>query len=160
MLDIYKCIFHLTCVKLTTGLEISKDLSFASVEIDKNCWLTLPRWKSLCHSLPRDQPQPGSFFQRPREAEKRDPGNEVDWSRAKLWHKLLHRGRVTNNFCRSQLKRKKGPSFEIFQSCCKLHTGQMRYINFYYIDTGVLLKNIPLVKFIKTTSGTRVVYFP
>ena len=25
---------------------------------------------------------------------------------------------------------------------------------FYYIDTGVLLKNIPLVKFIKTTSGT------
>ena len=54
-----------------------KDLSFASVEIDKNCWLTLPRWKRLCHSLARDQPQPGSFFQRPREAEKRDPGNEV-----------------------------------------------------------------------------------
>ena len=24
-----------------------------------------------------DQPQPGSFFQRPREGEKRDPGNEV-----------------------------------------------------------------------------------
>ena len=54
-----------------------KDLSFASVEIDKNCWLTLPRWRSLCHSLARDQPQPGFFFQRPREAEKRDPGNEV-----------------------------------------------------------------------------------
>ena len=31
----------------------------------------------MCHSLARDQPQPGSFFQRPREAEKRDPGNEV-----------------------------------------------------------------------------------
>ena len=31
---------------------------------------------------------------------------------------------------------------------------------FYYIDTSVLLENIPLVKFIKTTSGTRVVYFP
>ena len=31
---------------------------------------------------------------------------------------------------------------------------------FYYIDTSVLLQNIPLVKFIKTTSGTRVVYFP
>ena len=29
----------------------------------------------------------------------------------------------------------------------------------YYIDTSVLLENIPLVKFIKTTSGTRVVYF-
>ena len=27
----------------------------------------------------------------------------------------------------------------------------------YYIDTSVLLENIPLVKFIKTTSGTRVV---
>ena len=33
-------------------------------------------------------------------------------------------------------------------------------IYFYYIDTNVLLENIPLVKFIKTTSGTRVVYFP
>ena len=30
----------------------------------------------------------------------------------------------------------------------------------YYIDTSVLLENIPLVNFIKTTSGTRVVYFP
>ena len=30
----------------------------------------------------------------------------------------------------------------------------------YYIDKSVLLENIPLVKFIKTTSGTRVVYFP
>ena len=29
----------------------------------------------------------------------------------------------------------------------------------YYIDKSVLLENIPLVKFIKTTSGTRVVYF-
>ena len=34
------------------------------------------------------------------------------------------------------------------------------YIIFYYIDTSVLLENIPLVKLIKTTSGTRVVYFP
>ena len=33
-------------------------------------------------------------------------------------------------------------------------------IDVYYIDTDVLLKNIPLVKFIKNTSGTRVVYFP
>ena len=30
----------------------------------------------------------------------------------------------------------------------------------YYIDTSVLRENIPLVKFIKTTSGNRVVYFP
>ena len=28
---------------------------------------------------------------------------------------------------------------------------------FYYIDTSDLLENIPLVTFIKTTSGTRVV---
>ena len=34
------------------------------------------------------------------------------------------------------------------------------FIYFYYIDTSVLLENIPLVKFIKTTSGTLVVYFP
>ena len=33
-------------------------------------------------------------------------------------------------------------------------------IKIYYVDTSVLLENIPLVKFIKTTSGTRVVYFP
>ena len=33
-------------------------------------------------------------------------------------------------------------------------------ILFYYIDTSVLLENIPLVKFMKTTSGTRMVYFP
>ena len=54
-------IFHLTCVKPTTGLE-DFERPFASVEMDKNCWLTLPRWKSLCHNLARDQPQPGSFF--------------------------------------------------------------------------------------------------
>ena len=29
-----------------------------------------------------------------------------------------------------------------------------------YRHAGVLLENIPLVKFIKTTSGIRVVYFP
>ena len=34
------------------------------------------------------------------------------------------------------------------------------YILFYYIDTSVLLENIPLIEFIKTTSETRVVYFP
>ena len=43
MLDI----FHLTCVKLTTGLE-NFEGPFASVEIDKNCWLTLPQWKKVC----------------------------------------------------------------------------------------------------------------
>ena len=35
-----------------------------------------------------------------------------------------------------------------------------RYKSAYYIDMSVLLENIPLVKFTKTTSGTRVVYFP
>jgi len=71
-------------VKLKTGLEnvegVVNSMTFLSlqlVEIDKNYRLTLPRWNSLCHRLSRDQPQPGSFFQRPREAEKRDPGNEV-----------------------------------------------------------------------------------
>ena len=69
-------------MKLSTGLEnfkgeVSDDLSFAAVEIDKNYWLALPQRRNLCHRLSCDQPQPGSFFQRPREAEKRDPGNEV-----------------------------------------------------------------------------------
>ena len=35
-------------------------------------------------------------------------------------------------------------------------TGQSKFNSFYYIDTSVLLENIPLVKFIKTTSGTLV----
>ena len=70
-------------MKLPTGLEnfkgvVSDDISFAAVEIDKSYWLALPRWRNLCHRLSCDQPQPGSFFQRPREAEKRDPENEVD----------------------------------------------------------------------------------
>ena len=69
-------------MKLSIGLEnfkgeVSDDISFAAVEIDKNYSLALPRWRNLCHRLSCDQPQPGSFFQRPREAEKRDPGNEV-----------------------------------------------------------------------------------
>ena len=33
------------------------------------------------------------------------------------------------------------------------------YLFIYYIDS-VVLENIPLVKFIKTTSGTCAVYFP
>ena len=36
----------------------------------------------------------------------------------------------------------------------------VKFLHFYYIDTSVLLENIPLVKFIKTTSETWVVYFP
>ena len=42
----------------------------------------------------------------------------------------------------------------------KTATAEAIVIHFYYIDTSVLLENIPLVKFIKTTSRTRVVYFP
>ena len=69
-------------MKLSTGLENFKgvfrdDLSFAAVEIDKNYWLALPWWRNLCYRLSCDQLQPGFFFQRPKEAEKRDPGNEV-----------------------------------------------------------------------------------
>ena len=75
-------------MKLAIGLEnfkgvfalkhlTSDNLSLASVEINRNYLLSLPQWKCLCHRGSHDQPQPGSFFQRPREAEKRDPGNEV-----------------------------------------------------------------------------------
>ena len=55
----------------------SDDLSFVSVEIDRNNSLTLPQRKYLCHRGSRDQPPPGPFLKRPREAEKRDPGNEI-----------------------------------------------------------------------------------
>ena len=55
----------------------SDRLSFASVEIDKSYSFTLPPWKNLCHRRSRDQPRPGSLFTTTREAEERDPGNEV-----------------------------------------------------------------------------------
>ena len=51
----------------------------SALEIDESYSLTLPLWKNLCHRWSRDQPRPGSLFQRPREEEKRDPGNEVDF---------------------------------------------------------------------------------
>ena len=46
-------------------------------EIDKSYSLSLPPWKKICHSWSSDQPQPWSFFQRPREAAKREPWIEV-----------------------------------------------------------------------------------
>ena len=55
----------------------SDRLSFASVEIDKSYSFTLPPWKNLCLRWSRDQPRPGSLFPTTREAEGRDPGNEV-----------------------------------------------------------------------------------
>ena len=55
----------------------SDRLSFASVEIDKSYSFPVPPWKYLCHRWSRDQPRPGSFFPTTREAEERDPGNEV-----------------------------------------------------------------------------------
>ena len=84
-------IILLTCVKLRIRLEnfkgvfahvrresmASNRLYFASPDIDKSYSLTLPPWKNLCHRWSRDQPRSGSLFQRPREAEKRDPGNKV-----------------------------------------------------------------------------------
>ena len=66
----FKGVFALRCAA-------SDDLSFASVEIDRDFSSNLPRWKSLCHRGSGNQPQPGSFFQRPREAEEREPRNEV-----------------------------------------------------------------------------------
>ena len=57
----------------------------------------------------------------------------------------------------------KGPEFNLsvaFLLVLQLLYIHLLFIIFYYIDTSVILENIPLVKFIKTTSGTRVVYFP
>ena len=79
MLDIYKLICLIWPVwSLQQDWKISNEGLFFRFSWDRQKLLvTLPRWRSLCHSLARDQPQPGSFFQRLREAEKRDPGNEV-----------------------------------------------------------------------------------
>ena len=88
MPDIYKYISSDLCEAYNRTGKFRRTFpkeKFSSVEVDKNCWLTLPRWKSLCHSLARDQPQPGSFFQRTREAENRDPGNEVACSALPLF---------------------------------------------------------------------------
>ena len=76
----------------------SDRLSFASVEIDKSYSLTLPPWKNLCHGWSRNQPQPGSFFQRPREAEKREPGNEVDVQLERYKRHVAHIIACTLNF--------------------------------------------------------------
>ena len=81
----------------------SNSMTFLSpqlVEIDKNYWLTLPQWNSLCHRLSRDQPQPGSFFQRPNGGREERP-----WERgctnhrfaSKFWMQTLA---IWENACR------------------------------------------------------------
>ena len=77
--------FRAVFARVWFNIAITSDrLSFGSAEIDKNYSLTLPPWKTLSHRWSRDQPQPGSFFQRPREAEKREPMNEVFKTQAAL----------------------------------------------------------------------------
>ena len=74
---------------------ISDRLSFASVEIDKSYLFPLPSWKNLCHRWSRGQPRPGSLFPTTREAEERDPGNEVEAEETHAYHaireKLRHK---------------------------------------------------------------------
>ena len=93
MLDIYKLIYLIWPVwSLQQDWKISNEGPFFRFSWDRQKLLvTLPRWRSLCHSLARDQPQPGSFFQRPREAEKRDPGNEVGERELIGWRHKTHR---------------------------------------------------------------------
>ena len=72
------------------NIAMTRDrLSFASVEIDKSYSFTLPRWKNFRHRWSRDQPRPGSLFPTTREAEERDPGNEVGRSQTHV--KLSYR---------------------------------------------------------------------
>ena len=73
-LENFKGVF--ACVWFNIAMT-SDRLSVSSVEIDGSYSLTLPAWKNLCRRWSRDQWQPGSFFQPPREEEKREPGNEV-----------------------------------------------------------------------------------
>ena len=63
MLDIYKLIYLIWPVwSLQQDWKISNVGPFFRFSWDRQKLLvTLPRWRSLCHSLARDQPQPGSF---------------------------------------------------------------------------------------------------
>ena len=85
----------------------SNRLSFASVEMDKNYSLTLPRWKSLCQSWSHEQPQQQSLSQLQREAEEREPKNEVDqqcryydYQFCKTRRKFCNQNRVVTSNCR------------------------------------------------------------
>ena len=60
------------------GKDLCKNALSNEYELrDQNITKTLPHWKHVCKGVPRDQPQPGSLSSMTREAEKRDPGNEV-----------------------------------------------------------------------------------
>ena len=72
MLDIYKYISPDLCEAYNRTVRTEKfRRTFLSLQLRST------KIVGLCHSVARDQPQPGSFSQRPREAEKRDSGNEV-----------------------------------------------------------------------------------
>ena len=47
---------------------------------------------------------------------------------------------------------------DFFQRTTGYPSEVLVHVKSYYVDTSVLLENIPLVKFIKTTSRTRVVF--
>ena len=62
---------------------------------DQNIMETLHNWKNVCQRVPRDQPKPGSLFE--REAEKRDPGNEVGFIQT-----TSNVSRLANQKCREK----------------------------------------------------------
>ena len=48
-----------------------------SYKWNQNKTKTLFSWENVCRGVPRDKPEPGSFSSTTKEAEKRNPGNEV-----------------------------------------------------------------------------------
>ena len=80
-----------------------------------------------------------------------------------FWHELIKKTAFSKNIICNKT-RARGLNFKTPYICdwiAMLSGNKYQHYNvIYYIDTSVLLENIPLVKFIKTTSGTRVVYFP
>ena len=68
------------------------------------------------------------------------------WVLVKYWVK---------HFCfRRRKKKKKEKTNAQTLLLIIMYRGKPKINSFYYIDTSVLLENIPLVTFIKTTSGT------
>ena len=68
------------------------------------------------------------------------------WVLVKYWVK---------HFCfRRRKKKKKEKTNAQTLLLIIMYWGKPKIDLFYYIDTSVLLENIPLVTFIKTTSGT------
>lgn len=78
-IKIYNLLFDLCEGPNKTG-EFQKCICLCVITLEMTAidyLLTLPWWKSLCHSCSCDQQQPESFSRRIRVAQDREPGNKI-----------------------------------------------------------------------------------